>query len=643
MPAHNKQMLHKAALTAVVCALVLIGCRRDAGANLPVPQLILQQPPATAEETLAALSTADPPERDLVALAERLGGAADPPRTVAEPAMSQLGDVIPFWYLDHDAGGYRQIRARLAYQSDALSMWVQEDVRVDEQRLREAAEHLEGRILPTDRALFGEEWRPGVDGDARLNILHLDRLGEGIVGYFVAADEFTVAVKEHSNQRELLYVNLKHAPIGEDAYYELIAHEFQHMIHWAADSNESTWVNEGLAVLAAFQNGYPSTGYEEAFAVAPDVQLNDFAYGTPLTSAQYGAAFYFTAYLLERYGEAAIRQLLDETANGLNGVEAILAAVDPGVDFVALFTDWAAANYLDSRGRGEGVHSYERLDMPELHIADAVRRFPATETDAVHQFAADYIEIESDQPVTVVFTGTQQTRLLDTGPHSGDYFWTTLPADSSDMSLTGQFDLSGLTEATLTFHHWHDIEADWDYAYVMASADGGENWELLESAGMTRDNPHGNSYGPAFTGVSGGGDSPIWVQESVDLTPYAGGEVLVRFEYITDDATHMPGWAIDDIAIPQLGIQDDVEGDVGEQWQPAGFVRHTNVLPQTFIVQAILLGETSVTVEALPLDADRRGSWILPLDSETDRAILVVSAVTPFTKQRATYSYTMTR
>lgn len=624
--------------------LLLIACRPDPGESLPEPDMVLEQPPATAEETLAALTAADPPERDLVALAERLGGAVDPPRTVAEPATSRVGDVVTFWYLDHDAGGYRQANARLAYQSEALNMWVEESARFDEEKLREAAEYLESRILPANRALFGDEWQPGVDGDVRLNILHMDRLGEGIVGYFVAADEFTNAVKEHSNQRELLYANLEHAPIGEGPYYELIAHEFQHMIHWAADSNESTWVNEGMAVLAAFQNGYPSAGYEEAFAAAPDVQLNDFSYGTPLTGAQYGAAFYFTAYLLERYGEPAIRQLLDEPANGLSGVEALLAVIDPGVELEALFADWTVANYLDSRGRGEGVYAYERLDLPELSVAGVVQRFPAEGTDAVHQYAADYIEIESDRPVTVVFTGTQQTRLLDTEPYSGDYFWTTLPADSSDMTLTGRFDLSGLSEATLTFQHWYDIEENWDYAYVTASTDGGNSWQLLESAGMTRDNPNDNSYGPAFTGVSGGGDAPNWVQESIDLTPFAGGELLVQFEYITDDATHAPGWAIDDIAIPQLGFLDDVEDDdVNGQWQPAGFVRHTNVLPQDFILQAILLGESSVTVEALPLDENRRGNWILPLDNTTDRAILVVSAVTPFTKQRATYRYTITR
>ncbi|GIT58344.1 MAG: hypothetical protein Ct9H300mP19_02920 [Dehalococcoidia bacterium] len=39
------------------------------------------------------------------------------------------------------------------------------------------------------------------------------------------------------------------------------------------------------------------------------------------------------------------------------------------------------------------------------------------------------------------------------------------------------------------------------------------------------------SYGPGLTGNSMG-----WVQDSVDISSYAGQEILIRFEYITDDA-----------------------------------------------------------------------------------------------------------
>ena len=44
-----------------------------------------------------------------------------------------------------------------------------------------------------------------------------------------------------------------------------------------------------------------------------------------------------------------------------------------------------------------------------------------------------------------------------------------MPGDKSDMTLTGAFDLSGLTQATLSFQTWYDVEEGWDYAYVTVS------------------------------------------------------------------------------------------------------------------------------------------------------------------------------
>src|SRR5436309_1632530 len=76
---------------------------------------------------------------------------------------------------------------------------------------------------------------------------------------------------------------------------------------------------------------------------------------------------------------------------------------------------------------------------------------------------------------------------------------------------------------------------------------------------------------------------PSWIQESVDLTPYAGQKVMVKFQQITDEVYTAPGFAIDNIEIPEIGFSDDVEnGDNG--WVAKGFVRFDNILPQHFIV-----------------------------------------------------------
>ena len=80
------------------------------------------------------------------------------------------------------------------------------------------------------------------------------------------------------------------------------------------------------------------------------------------------------------------------------------------------------------------------------------------------------------------------------------------------------------------------------------------------------ENPVGNNFGHGYTGKS-----DDWVEESIDLTAYAGRKVLVRFEYVTDDAVYVDGILIDDLAIRELGFADDVEQEQG--WRAEGFVR----------------------------------------------------------------------
>jgi bacillopeptidase F (M6 metalloprotease family) len=99
----------------------------------------------------------------------------------------------------------------------------------------------------------------------------------------------------------------------------------------------------------------------------------------------------------------------------------------------------------------------------------------------------------------------------------------------------------------------------------------------------TGEDPSGNSYGWGYNGVSGG-----WIEESVDLSIYAGKIVQLRFEYVTDAAVNGEGLLLDDISIEAVNTTTDFETDEGG-WQPQGFVRVQNVLPQTFRLAWILL------------------------------------------------------
>lgn len=610
------------------------------GEETPAPPIITDGPPPAATTNLRRLLEAPLPERDLVALAAELGGVEDAPRTAPLDEMPSPGDVRQFWYKNHDSDENVQIWATLLYQSRELNLWVQEGLEVDEGTLAEAATVLESQILPTNRAFFGQEWRPGIDGDPRLNILHLENIGQNVVGYFSLADEFVTTINPYSNQREMIYVSMAFAPPSSEEYYQVIAHELQHMIHWHTDANEATWLDEGLSVLAARLNGYDGGGFDRAFAARPDVQLNEFDYESADTGAHYGASFLFASYFLDRFGEDATRTLVRHPQNGTMGIEAVLSEMGQPQPFHRLFADWAAATFLDGAGRGQGVYNYSDTDVPQIQPDAVITDFPLHGKAAVNQYGSDYIEVENTAPVTVVFTGTRQIQLLQTTPHSGQYFWTTAPADNSHMTLTRPFNLTELSQATLSFWSWYEIEEGWDYAYVTVSGDGGRTWQIVETEQTTLEDPQGNSYGPGLTGVSGPGNVPRWVRQTADLSAYAGGPLLVSFRYVTDQAVHRQGLALDDIGIVELDEEDDVESGTNG-WEARGFARHSNVLPQAFIAQRILIGPQTVDVQHLPLDEKQQGRWTLPLDRDVRRAILVISGATPVTSLPASYAYEM--
>ncbi|MCA9939733.1 MAG: immune inhibitor A [Anaerolineales bacterium] len=626
-------------LSAISVALVGCGLLRQAPAAPSVtPEIVTTPPAAAAYANLAALTGVEVPARDLSDLTRRFHGVGDLPvvaRTTA-PAYA-VGDTLTFWIKNHDDEVSEEIEARLIYRSDALNMWLQVGQDVRQRALEEAVRTLETEILPTDRAILGMEWQPGIDGDNRVNILHSTDLGSGVVGYFSAADEFVRAVNPYSNEMEMLYINLRNAPIGSAAYYDVVAHEMAHMIHWHQDQNEAAWVEEGLAVLAAYLNGHNETRYDQAYAEQTDVQLNDFSQFDDMSAAHYGASFLFAAYVLDRLGDEALRAWIGHEENGIAGISPILSAAHIP-DFNTLFADWTIATYLQSINRGTGSYAYHNLTVPRLDFAGNHQHFPTHVEGTVHQYAADYIAITNDQPVTLVFTGTQQVRLLNVPAHSGSAYWTSYPADNGDMTLTQAFDLSGLSQATLNFWSWYDIESGWDYAYVVVSRDDGQTWQPLSTIYTTEANPQGNSYGPALTGISGTGSTPTWVEQSADLTPYVGQSILLRFEYVTDQAVHLAGLALDDISISELGFFDDAESDAGG-WQAAGFARHSDVLPQSFLLQLILLSDDAVRVQPLALDDRQQGTWTLPLDAQFHHAVLVVSGSTPVTTMPSSYAY----
>ncbi len=623
--------------------------------------------PSEAEETLAALNAALIPDADLHELGIRLLNVpADTPRIArTESPNYEVGDTRRFTASNVDNDQQFELTAKLRYKTDHVYMWVEEGVRVDEERLREAADLFEAHTYPTNREFFGSEWTPGVDSDPHLSILHARNLGNTVAGYYSSPDSHVQEVRPDSNEMEMFYINIDNVTIGDAFYNGVLAHEFQHMIHWANDRNEATWLNEGCSELAmalndrAYGGHYDVGGSDYSYARQPDTQLNAWPEGTAGdASANYGGAYLFMEYFLDRFGETATQDLVAHDENGMESVDAALRDLNTTLTHKEFFADWTVANLLDITNLSfyEGRYGYTAINpaTPEIESSYRRRDLPTEARATVRQYGVDYIEIESDRSLTFTFEGATLTRLMDTEAHSGQYLWWSNREDESDTRLTRVIDLSTARTAEVNFWAWHHIEEDWDYAYVLVGAPtngdtlpdditdletGDVAWEILDDPALncTTTNPNGNNFGCGLTGKSEG-----WGNLSADLTPYVGQEIALRFEYITDAAVNQSGLALDDIEIMVDGetlVADDVEQGAGD-WQAEGFVRHANILPQEWIVQLVTLGQTP-DVQRLLLADGASGSWSIPLSDQIDQAVITISALAPVTTEAASYEYTL--
>jgi hypothetical protein len=583
------------------------------------------------------------PERDQRLLAMRLKhGGQDIAKIVQEqPIEFQLGETDTFSVTDNQKTPPSQfeVNASLQFVTDHSYWWVQEGFNINQAALQRSAERFENNTYPTNRAFFGSEWTPGVDGDVRIHIF----MGNvpGVAGYFSASHEYSKMAEPFSNEREMFFVNLNAISPGGDYFDSVLAHEFQHMIHWYQDRNEDTWVNEGMSELATFINGYGQSNFIGAFTVDPDTQLTGWADSPSAAAANYGSSFLFMVYFLQRFGEELTQAVVANSQNGVAGFDAVLAEHGLPERIEDVFADFLVANYLQNPDIEAGHWGYKNLTPGPVALGERYSIYPQTKQATVYQYGGDYIEITGNGDVTIQFTGSTRVKVVDNDAHSGQYQWYSHRGDDTNTRLTRAFDLSDAERATLNYSTWYDIEENWDYGYAEISTDQGQTWTILETPHSSTDNPSGNAYGPGYTGSSGEA-GPGWLDESIDISTYAGQEVLIRFEYVTDDAVNRSGWTIDDISIPEIEFFDDVESGLSG-WQAEGFVRIDNVLPQKFLVQVLEIGP-EIRVRPLALDDVNNGRLtVTGLGDSVNQAILIISGITPVTSRPASYEYELTQ
>ncbi|MCI0897490.1 MAG: immune inhibitor A [Chloroflexi bacterium] len=555
---------------------------------------------------------------------ELVPGSGDIPRTVTRDTTEySVGRTDTFWLVDLADTKTYQSDFELVLVSPHAYWYVEDGLNFSLSGIERSASRFEEVIYPVVTQVFGSEWNPGIDNDPRLNILNAKL--RGVAGYFSSTDEYPTGVRPRSNQREIIYINALNVPPGGANYDQVLAHELQHAIHWNADNSEDTWVNEGLAELSS------------SIALNSSFSIREFLRGAPISLinwptsalggiANYGAASLFIHFLTEHYGgRDDLRALLAQPEDGIAGIDGYLKKMGFDSRFDDVFEEWAVANVLD----GDGKLGYGDLEV-SASISRSIKGFNEARSE-IPQYAVEYTELKSiSEPFTLSFKGQTTTPLLPVEVGAAGCWWSN-SGDSIDSTLFRRVELPMGATATLKYEVWFEIEEDWDYVYVEVSVDGGQTWRIIETPATSPENPIGNGFGPGYTGDSGG-----WLKESVDLSPYAGEDLWVRFQYVTDDAVNASGACFRDLSIERPGEAAGITAD-GLGWESRGFVFTNNLVRQDFQVQLITTGDEP-QVRRLNLDANNAGELTVLPPGDGARLIVAVGSLAEKTRQPASYT-----
>lgn len=288
------------------------------------------------------------------------------------------GDGLVDWkspdWADFDEAMY-EITARVEREGSHCYVFVEEGQGVSDKDLDYIKDQFDNKVYDKDVDTFGTQ--PDVDDNRKIVILLMDirddryyGIGqEYIAGYFWSLheylnDELSPPEKGFSNERDMIHVDVSPGQEGESG--PILAHEFQHMIHWNHDADEETWVDEGCADYAMFACGYGHPwGHVHAFENNPDTMLPISRWPITNTLPNYGASYLFTLYLSEKYpGDVSplVRDLVAENANGIEGISKTLENNGYTERFEDVFHTWVIANYLDDDSI-DSRYKYDSIDV----------------------------------------------------------------------------------------------------------------------------------------------------------------------------------------------------------------------------------------------------------------------------------------
>ncbi len=230
------------------------------------------------------------------------------------------------------------------------------------------------------------------------------------------------------------------------------------------------------------------------------------------------------------------------------------AGGENGTGFWTLMSSgsWMGDGTVDIGSKSSHMGVWEKYQLGWLNYSVAYAGQKAT-------FKLGPMEYNTKQAQGIFVVLPQKSVTTNIGaPFAGEKYYYSGAGDDLDNFMYKSFNLP--PGATLSAKVKYNIEAGWDYAYLVVSTDNGATWTPVETNRSTSDDPNGQNQGYGITGASGN-----WVDLTADLPT---DDVLLGFRYWTDANTGGFGLMVDDINITGFDT-DGAEVDAG--WTFDGF------------------------------------------------------------------------